>query len=214
MPRVKEFDPEAALERALDLFWRRGYEATSLRELVEHMGIPRQSLYDTFGDKRSLFLKVLARYEEQALQNTVKLLQIDEIPSHRLATDEEARARAVKFMRSPVALRGFFETYLHEVVLDPERGSCLMANTALEVGEEDPEIRAVVRAYFQRVEEAFFAALSAGVEAGELRPSHDLRALARHLVNAFYGLGIMGRSGASRLALRQMVDVALSVTEA
>lgn len=214
MPRVKEFDPEAALERALDLFWRRGYEATSLRELVEHMEIPRQSLYDTFGDKRSLFLKVLARYEEQALHNTVKLLEIDEIPSYRLAMDQEARARAVKFMRSPVALRGFFETYLHEVVLDSNRGSCLMANTALEVGEEDPEILAVVRAYFQRVEEAFFAALTAGVEAGELKPSRDLRALARHLVNALYGLGIMGRSGASRLALRQMVDVALSVIDA
>jgi len=213
MPRVKEFDPDAALERALDLFWRRGYEATSLRELVEHMQIPRQSLYDTFGDKRSLFLKVLARYEEQALAS-VRLLQPDEIPSYRLAMDPDARARAAKFMRSPLALRGFFETYLHEVVLDGSRGSCLMANTALEVGDEDPEIHAVVRAYFQKVEDVFFAALTAGVEAGELRAGRDLRALARHLVNAYYGLGIMGRSGASRLALRQMVDVALSVIEA
>lgn len=214
MPRVKEFDPKAALERALDLFWRRGYEATSLRELVEHMEIPRQSLYDTFGDKRSLFLKVLARYEEQALEGTVKLLELEAIPSYRLATDADAKARTAKFMRSPVALRGFFETYLHEVLLDASRGSCLMANTALEVGDEDPEIQAVVRAYFQRVEDTFFAVLTAGVEAGELKPSRDLRALARHLVNAYYGLGIMSRSGASRLALRQMVDVALSVIEA
>ena len=213
MPRVKEFDPAVALDRALDLFWRRGYEATSLRELVEHMEIQRQSLYDTFGDKRSLFLKVLARYEEQALENTVKLLQPDAIPSYRLATDPDAKARAVQFMRSSVALRGFFETYLHEVVRASARGSCLMANTALEVGNEDPEIQAVVRGYFQKIEDAFFGALSAGVEAGELKPSHDLRALARHLLNAYYGLGIMGRAGASRAALRQMIDVALSVVE-
>lgn len=210
MPRAKEFDPEQALDRALDLFWRKGYAGASLRDLLEHMEISRQSLYDTFGDKRSLFLKALARYEELSMGNTIKLLQLDEIPSYRLATDPEARARAARFVRSPLAIRGFFETYVAEVVLSRDHGSCLMANTAIEVGPTDPEIHAVVRAYFQRIEDAFFTLLGAAIEAGELE-ERDPRALARHLMNTLYGLGVMGRAGASRMALRQMIDVGLSV---
>ncbi|MCY1055875.1 MULTISPECIES: TetR/AcrR family transcriptional regulator [Nannocystis] len=201
MPRVKEFDPEEALDRALDLFWRRGYEGTSLRDLIEHMDISRQSLYDTFGDKRSLFLKVLARYEKLAFESTYELV---------------TRASWARPIERPltalVAIRGLFETYLHEVVRATERGSCLMANTAIEVGASDPEIQAVVRAFFVRVEDALHTVLERAHEAGELpATSRDTRALARHLVNTLYGLGIMGRAGASRAALRQMLDVGLSV---
>lgn len=200
MPRIKEFDPEEALDRALDLFWRRGYEGTSLRDLLEHMDISRQSLYDTFGDKRSLFLKVLARYEKLAFESTYELV---------------TRASWARPIERPltalVAIRGLFETYLHEVVRATDRGSCLMANTAIEVGAADPEIQAVVRAFFVRVEDALHTVLERAAEAGELSVGRDPRALARHLVNTLYGLGIMGRAGASRAALRQMLDVGLSV---
>ncbi len=64
MARHKEFDQDEALQKAMEAFWARGYEATSMQDLVEHMGINRQSLYDTFGDKHSLFLKALDRYHE------------------------------------------------------------------------------------------------------------------------------------------------------
>ncbi len=64
MPRVKEFDPDQALDRAMELFWRKGYEATSVQDLVEHMGINRFSLYDTFGSKHELFMAALDRYSE------------------------------------------------------------------------------------------------------------------------------------------------------
>lgn len=200
MPRVKEFDPEEALDRALDMFWRRGYEGASLRDLLEHMEISRQSLYDTFGDKRSLFLKVLARYEALAVEG-----MLDTLTRTGWSRPIERPLTAL------VAIRGFFELFLAEVVLDRERGSCLMANTAIEVGPADPEIQAVVRAYFGRVEEALHAALERAHEAGELRPGSEPRALARHLVNTLYGLGIMSRAGAGRAALRQMIDVGLSV---
>lgn len=200
MPRIKEFDPEEALDRALDLFWRRGYEGASLRDLLDHMEISRQSLYDTFGDKRSLFLKVLARYEELAVTGMLEPLT------------RGSWARPIERpLTALVAIRGFFELFLSEVVLDRQRGSCLMANTAIEVGPADPEIQAVVRAYFGRVEEALHAALSRAQEAGEIAADREPRALARSLVNTLYGLGIMSRAGASRAALRQMLDVGLSV---
>lgn len=192
MSRIKEFDPEEALDRALDLFWRRGYEGTSLRDLLDRMEISRQSLYDTFGDKRSLFLKVLARYEALAMEGLVQHLD------HKWTL---------------TAVRGFVESFLHEIVLVPERGSCLMANTAIEIGPADPEIQAVVRAYFTRVENSIHAVLASATEAGHITQGRDLRALARHVVNTMYGLGIMGRAGASRPTLRQMLVVSLSVLE-
>ncbi len=190
MARTKEFDPEEVLDLALDLFWRRGYEGCSLRDLLDAMDISRQSLYDTFGDKRSLFLKVLARYEKLAMEGLIQLL------------DGKGTVTAV---------RGFGEYFLSKVVLD--RGSCLMANTAIEVGADDPEIQTIVRAYFGRVETAIHSVLASAMEAGQIAEDRDLRALARHLVNAIHGLGIMARGGASRPMLRQMLSVSMSVLD-
>ncbi len=190
MARTKEFDPDEVLDLALDLFWRRGYEGCSLRDLLETMDISRQSLYDTFGDKRSLFLKVLARYEKLATEGVIQLL--------------EGKGTIT-------AVRGFGEYFLSKIVL--ERGSCLMANTAIEVGGSDPEIQAIVRAYFGRVEAAIHAVLASAMEAGQISQGADLKALSRHLVNAIHGLGVMSRAGASRPMLRQMLNVALSVLE-
>ncbi len=192
MARTKEFDPTEALDLALDVFWRCGYQGHSLRDLLEGMEIARQSVYDTFGDKRSLFLKVLARYEHLALRGMVQHLEAG---------------------GTVAAIRGFCEHFMAEVVHNRDRGACLMAKTAIEVGPTDPEIQAVVKAYFGRVEAAFHEVLTRAAKAGEVHPDSDARALARHLVNTLHGLGIMGRSGASRPALRQMLNVALSVLE-
>jgi TetR/AcrR family transcriptional regulator, transcriptional repressor for nem operon len=190
MARTKEFDPEVAIDLALDLFWKRGYEGTSLRELLDAMDISRQSLYDTFGDKRSLFIKVLGRYEKLAMEGLVQHL--------------EGKS-------SVLAVRGFGEYFMANVVRD--RGSCLMASTAIEVGDADAEIQSIVRAYFARVETAIHSVLAGAMEAGQIAEDRDLRALARHLVNAIHGLGVMSRAGASRPMLRQMLNVALSVLE-
>src|ERR1700691_2172683 len=81
MARPKEFDPERALAKAMNLFWRRGYENTSLETLMKEMGIAKQSLYDTFGDKRALYLKAMAHYRDQTNSQMQKML--NEIPSVR-----------------------------------------------------------------------------------------------------------------------------------
>jgi TetR/AcrR family transcriptional repressor of nem operon len=190
MARTKEFDPEVAIDLALELFWKRGYEGTSLRELLDAMDISRQSLYDTFGDKRSLFIKVLARYEKLAMEGLVQHL--------------EGKG-------SLLAVKGFAEYFMANVASDG--GSCLMASTAIEVGDSDPEIQSIVRAYFVKVETAIHSVLAGAMEAGQIAEGRDLRVLARHLVNALHGLCIMSRSGASRPMLRQMLNVALSVLE-
>ncbi|MCA9692397.1 MAG: TetR/AcrR family transcriptional regulator [Nannocystaceae bacterium] len=192
MSRPKTFDPDEALERAMHLFWERGYEGASLRELLEAMEISRQSLYDTFGDKRQLFLRVLSRY--RALVSV-------------LIDDHLERS-------SPTlaSLHGFLQYYLAQI-LQTDRRACLMAMAALELGLRDEEVATHVRDYLESLELAFVRVLRAAARAGELRDDADPVALARSLVTSLMGLSVSARAGLSRTALRQIVTTALSILE-
>lgn len=193
MPRVKEFDPELALARAMELFWQQGYEGTSLKQLLEVMGIRRQSLYDTYGDKHSLYLAVLERYRELIMT---------------LVDDHLAREDA-----SLSAVHGFCQHYLSAVMRTDKR-ACLMASAALELGLRDEEVATKVRNYLSALELALRRVLERAMQAGALRADANPVAMARHLVNSLMGLSVMGRgAGLSRPAMRQLVTTALAVLE-
>ncbi|MGM0578146.1 MAG: TetR/AcrR family transcriptional regulator [Myxococcota bacterium] len=190
MPRPREFDEDEALSRAVDVFWRRGYEATSMRDLLGAMGLGRQSLYDTFGGKRALFLRAVDRYRR----------------------DTAARIEALYGPDAGVeAIRAHFEFVMEHIVGRPEIGACMMANTALELGLVDEEATSVVRRHLAGCEEAIHDALVRATRVGDVDADLDPRAVARYLTAALHGLGVMARSGASPEALRQVVDVTLSV---
>ncbi|MCA9719478.1 MAG: TetR/AcrR family transcriptional regulator [Myxococcales bacterium] len=193
MPRIKEFDPELARERAMGLFWERGYEAASLRDLLSAMGISRQSLYNTFGDKRRLFLSVLDLYAEQ-----VGRLIDDSIGSDSASIDE---------------LHGFMQYYWAQVVHD--HGACMMAIAALELGLRDDEVSAKVQAYLFGLETAFTRVLRNAKQLGELRDDADPVALARYLTNCLMGLSVLGRGArtTSRAAVRQLITTTLSILD-
>ena len=125
--RTKEFEPDRALDSAMDLFWRRGYEATSVHDLVAEMGIGRGSMYGTFGDKRALFLAALERFEESRVSRADEIL--------------EGSASAVE------GIRRLFETTIEGLVSYEPRRGCLLANTAVELAphDEDAFERALVR---------------------------------------------------------------------
>ncbi|MEW6636109.1 MAG: TetR/AcrR family transcriptional regulator [Actinomycetota bacterium] len=189
MPRTREFEPEAALEAAMELFWSRGYEATSMRDLLGGMGIGRGSFYATFGDKRSLFLAALDRFEETRTGWAVEVLQGSE-PA--LAGIEEVFRRTVENLTG------------HE----PRRG-CLLANSAVELAPHDTEIRERIAGYVQRLEAAFEGALARARRNGEIPGDRDTRALARFLVNNLHGLRVLARAGADRETLKDAARVAL-----
>ncbi|HLT35432.1 MAG TPA: TetR/AcrR family transcriptional regulator [Enhygromyxa sp.] len=193
MPRAKAFDPEAALDRAVELFWRFGYEGTSMAKLLEFMGISRQSLYDTYGDKHSLFLAAVDRYRANVQRQLAALIS------------GEATAIA--------GVRAVFEWVNQAVVEHPEHRSCLMANTALELGQRDPDARERVSAHLRDVEGVFAAALERGQRAGELDASRDVRALARFLTGSIHGLGILARGGAPTPVLRDTITTTLAVLD-
>ena len=193
MARTKEFEPEEALERAMDLFWWRGYEATSLRDLLGCMRIGRGSFYDTFGDKRALFLATLNRYGETRASRLAETLY------------ESSSARD--------AIKEVFERTLDGLVGGNRRRGCLLANSAVELAPHDPEVAAKILRYGRRDEEAFHAALVRARLSGEIPARHDPLALARFLSNGLQGLRVSAKAGAERATLEDVVRVTLSVLE-
>lgn len=190
MARSKEFDPERALDKAMHLFWRLGYEKTSLEALTREMGIARQSLYDTFGDKRGLYLKALAYYRDQTNGQMHKHLR--EIPS--------VKNGFAKLLYSLAA-----ET--HE---QHERG-CLLLTANLQRDTEDAVIRDFLRDNQARVEAIFMEALVRAQKQGELPTNEDPGALARFFVVTIQGMRAMARLKSDQKALKQVARVALAV---
>ncbi|MEZ4379946.1 MAG: TetR/AcrR family transcriptional regulator [Nannocystaceae bacterium] len=189
MARLKAFDPDEALERAMALFWRDGYDATSLSALLEAMGISRQSLYDTFGDKRSLYLAALDLYAGG----------FAELVQRHLGSADAGVAALLAFGQSYLA------TFLH----GEGRGTCMMAAAALSIANRDDAVAARVKAHHSALEAALLTTIVNAKRAGEVDPAVDPTAAARLLVAVFSGLSVAHRSGASRTALRRTIEAAL-----
>jgi TetR/AcrR family transcriptional regulator, transcriptional repressor for nem operon len=189
MPRTKDFEPQEALDAAMDLFWRKGYEAASMRELLATMSIGRGSFYDTYGDKHALFLAALDRFRE------VRTSWIEEVlEGAGLERIEEVFRRSVDGLVAPEVRRG-----------------CLLANSAVELAPHDPEVAGRISRYVSRTEDAFEDALTRAREAGEISADSDPKALARFLVNTLHGLRVLARAGSDRELLDDAVSVALGV---
>ena len=189
--RPKEFDRTAALASATDCFWRQGYEAASVADLLAHMGINRQSAYDTFGDKRQLFLAALDGYATQ-IGTEMK----------RILTDGP----------SPVGrVRLFLRTVGERASQLADRG-CLMTNTVVELAPHDPQVRAFVSTALGGLEAALSATLAEAVRAGELPPTTNPRRTARLLVTIMQGALVLSKTNLAdtvREALETADDVLL-----
>ncbi len=192
MPRPCTFDREEVLDRALDTFWCQGYEATSVQDLVDAMGIGRASLYNAFGSKHDLFLEVLKHYEARRLNGLIATLR-DTSPVRR-------------------AVRAVLERVVDEAAA-PDRRGCLLTNTATELCARDAECAEAVRRNFARLEGAFEAAIRRGRAAGELPSTLDAKALARFLTNTLHGLRVAAKTQPDRAALEDVVRVTMNVLD-
>jgi TetR/AcrR family transcriptional repressor of nem operon len=191
MARTKEFDPNEALDRALDLFWRQGYEATSIADLVAHLGISRASLYDTFGSKHALYLRALDRYvEARGAEDVAELAQ----PGPALP-----------------AVRALVERFASEAGGAAGARGCLVVNAACERLPADSEIKRRVDGSWGTLEVALTSALTRARAGGELAGECDPRALARFLVVVLQGLRVVGRSDAEPARLTDAARTALAI---
>lgn len=190
MPRTKEFDPDCALDSAMQLFWEKGYEATSVQDLVERMEINRFSLYSTFGSKHDLFLKALDRYRDRVVSEALRAM---EDTDGGLALIRRYFQATLKFVSSKQGWHG-----------------CLMTNSAVEL-PHDLEAGAKVQAHLKRLEDAFYRQLRHAQRTGELNSKRRPRELARYLTGVAQGLGVLSRGSPGRRALKSYVDTALSI---
>ncbi|CQR64186.1 TetR/AcrR family transcriptional regulator [Streptomyces leeuwenhoekii] len=194
MARTKEFDPDAALQSALELFWRRGYEATSMSDLVAHLGVGRASLYATFGNKRELYLKALERYEQARLPEMVRELSR---PGPALP-----------------GVRALVRRYADEAAADgPRRLGCFVTNTAAELAPHDPAAARQVERNWDHLESVLHSALVRAREQGELPAGRDPLALARMLLVLLQGLRVVGKASADPGRARDAAEQALALLD-
>ncbi len=193
MPWEKQFDVDVALTAAMRAFWARGYEATSMQDLVVCMGINRGSLYATFGDKRALFIQALRRYDAVHRQAWVETLGA--APSAKQA-----------ILRT-------FEAVIASVLKDGARDGCLLVNTALELSPHDPEISEIVREGLAKMEGFFRRMVAKGQAAGEFSANLNAAETAAALLGLFIGLLVLSRSRPEKALLRAIARQAGALLE-
>ncbi|MER7681225.1 TetR/AcrR family transcriptional regulator [Streptomyces sp. NPDC096934] len=194
MARTKEFDPDAALQSALELFWRRGYEATSMADLVEHLGIGRASIYATFGSKHELYLKALDRYVE--MRDPLVLEELSQ-PGPAMPAIRSVVRRFAAEATSP----------------EVRQVGCFITNTAAELAPHDPAAARRVEISWDHVETPLHSALVRAQAQGELPEDRDPRALARMLLVLLQGVRIVGKASQDPERVRNAAEQALALLD-
>ncbi|MER5963942.1 TetR family transcriptional regulator [Streptomyces sp. NPDC002057] len=194
MARTKEFDPDAALQAALELFWARGYEATTMSDLVERLGVGRASIYATFGNKHDLYLKAMDRYLETRDPRTV-----EELSSAGPALP---------------AVRALVRRFAAEASTDGERlNGCFVTNSAAELGPHDTAVARRVELSWELIETLLYGALTRARAGGELPADRDPRALARMLLVLLQGIRVVGKASSDPARVRDAAEQALSLLD-
>ena len=191
MARPRGFDEAAALDAAIECFRRRGYEATSVRDLTACMGIGATSLYNSFGDKRALFIKALDRYVERSVRTRLNRLE------HSLPPKE--------------AIQTLLEEIIERSLTDRKRGGCLLINSALEIAPHDRELGAEIAARLGEIESFFRRAIVAAHASGTVPRKLNSRDGARLLLGVLLGIRVLARSKPKRALLEGIARPALAL---
>lgn len=193
MVRPKAFDRETVLRKAMQIFWEKGYEATSIQDLVKAMGIRRGSLYDTFQDKRHLFLEAIAFYHSTIVEAMISPLLLPDA--------------------SRPDIEQHFLKLLEETIADPQQRGCFITNTVTELAAKDTEIKAALVLGLMQVENAFHLALISAQGKGEIAADKNTRALAHYLTSSIQGLRVMSKLNPEPTSLRRTVALILQVLD-
>ena len=185
MGRSKEFDEKETLKKAMLIFWEQGYEKTSISDLVEGMGIHRKSLYDTFGGKHELFLKVIENYNE-IIKNKL-LSEISKTTSCKEAIET-----------------------LFNLAIDSDFLGCMFVNSATELANRDKEINEIVTNSFFQSENFIEEIIKRGQKNGEFSSSYDSKLLAESIHNSLLGIRVMSRTSAEKEKLNRIAKASIS----
>jgi TetR/AcrR family transcriptional regulator, transcriptional repressor for nem operon len=192
MARPREFDEEAVLDAAVQCFWAHGYEATSVRDLIEKTGITGASLYNAFGDKRALYQRALDHYVEDSVVD---------------------RIRRCEALAPREAIGAFFAEIVRRSLDDHQHKGCMLVNAALDVAPNDPGFQRIVAAVLIRVEEFFLGRIEAGQVDRTITRSLAAKTLARHLLGVLMGVRVLARVRPERALLEGVVSGALALLD-
>lgn len=191
MPDIKHFDPEVALERAEQLFWRHGAATTSIQAVTEATGLNRSSLYATFGGKRELYAAALRRYVHHRA-----------LPAFRALADDE---------RGLPAVRDFFAALVEVRCSGAYAGwGCMVVNAHAGAERDDEEVRALLDEHHRSLRDALCAVLSTAQRRGQLAPGARPEGAAETLALLAYAVNLRSRAGARAEALHHAVTATLA----
>lgn len=191
MARTKDFDECVVLNKAVNLFWLKGYSATSMQDLVDELGISRSSLYDTYGDKHSLFLKALDTYQSVNCNQFTQII-----------TDAASAKDAVKKL---------LQFVVGSLLDDKSQKGCFIVNAEVEVALHDKEVSEMIKKNDQNLEDTFYKVIKKGQEDGEITTPRDARALARFLFNTVKGIQVTAKSTRDKVVFDDIIGLAVGV---
>lgn len=192
MARPREFDEDKVLTAVIQCFWTRGYEATSVRDLVEDTGITAASLYNAFGDKRALFRAALDHYIENSVGERIR--RCETLPGRE-------------------AIGAFLQDILSRSLRDGEHKGCLIVNSALEIAPHDPEFQETIATVLRRIEKFFLKCVKAGQADGTITHSVPAENLAHNLLGVLMGVRVLARVRPERALLEGVIEPALALLD-
>lgn len=187
--RTKEFNKDQALHQAMLLFWKKGYEAASIPDLLEVMGISRSSLYDTFSDKHTLYTAALEHYKKGSF-------------------DKQAILERASTVRDGILQ--FFEHHIASAYDTSLPGGCFVTNTATTLESPDEKINELIKTSFLELEQAFCELLEKGQQSGEINKSTDIKALSYLLLNLHQSINIMAKTGQDPERAKEMITFVIA----
>jgi TetR/AcrR family transcriptional repressor of nem operon len=193
MARTREFDPDKALTAAMNVFWRQGYYASSIEDLVEATGVSRYGLYSIFENKRGLFLAALDLYTSTVLRDLLALLQE---PDASMVQVRDLLERLAAYAGQPAGRKG-----------------CLMWNSASEVAPHDKTVDKAVSAFRHELADDFVRVLANARQKGQLNPAVDTQRAADFLAGAVQAMAAFARSGADPRVVANFVSTSISILQ-
>lgn len=193
MPRVKLFDEKEVLEKAMNLFWKKGYYATSIQDLVNNLGINRASLYDTYGGKKNLFEKAFSHY--------------------RLSNTNAVRKYLYSQTNIKIGFKNLFEMAIQQSKLDKDCKGCFVVNSTIEFIPNEKEFSSLIQENKKQFEEIFLNYLLLGVERNQISEDKNLKAIATLLFTFYNGLKVVTKVDFDIVVLSKSIDSLLSVID-
>ncbi|MBG9453706.1 TetR family transcriptional regulator [Lysinibacillus sphaericus] len=190
MGRSKEFDKEHVLHKAMLVFWEKGYDATSIPDLLEAMALSRSSLYETFTDKQTLYIEAIQQYKK---------------------FNQNKRNLLVNAPSAKVGIRQYFDQHISSAFDDDLPKGCLITKASIGLDSPDEQLSKLIRDSFEELEQSFYELLSKGQQTGEIDAQKDIKALSHLLLNLNHSIKVVSKVKNNKKIIYDMMNTVIEM---